>query len=100
MDTNKDKKDQIFITFVIVGVLGVIVSNLLSSSVNFEILATQSAIFAITMYGVFYGIPSIFIKFKNWTNTPKIKNIRLEKKYLKDGTLAFQVFNKGNSSRL
>jgi hypothetical protein len=94
MDTNKDKKDQIFIAFVIVGVLGVIVSNLFSSSVNFEILATQSAIFAITMYGIFYGIPSIFINFRKWINTPKIKNIKLEKKYMQNGTLAFQLLNK------
>ena len=94
METNKEKKDQIFIAFVIVGVLGVIVSNLLSNTANFEILATQSILFAITMYGIFYAIPSIYLKFKKWITSPKIKNLKIEKKYLQDGTLAIVLSNR------
>ena len=94
METKKDKKDQVFIGFIVIGVMGVVVSNLFSGNVNFSVLATQSIIFVVTMYVIFYAIPSIFTKLKRWIDTPKLRNLRLEKDYLQNGTLAFQLSNK------
>jgi len=94
METKKDKKDQVFIGFVIIGVMGVVVSNLLTTDVNFAILVTQSIPLAVAMYIIFYGAPSIFAKLRQWINTPKIKNLKLEKKSLENGNLAFLLFKK------
>ena len=93
MKQDKKEKDQIFIGLVITGILGVVASSIFSSNINSLVLVIQSILFAITMYGIFYGIPSIFRKLNRWKNTPKIKNLKLKKKYLKNGDLAFQLFN-------
>ena len=94
MKMKQDKKDQVFIGLIVIGILGVVASNLFSSNANSLVLVFQSFLFAIIMYGIFYVTPSTIRKFKQWINTPKIKNLRIEKKYLQNGSLAFQLFNK------
>ena len=94
METKNDKRDQVFIGFIVIGVIGVIVSNLFSSDANVAVLVSQTIFFVVTMYAIHYAIPSVFRKFRQWANAPKIKNLRLEKEYLADGTLALQLSNK------
>jgi hypothetical protein len=93
METKKDKKDQIFISFVITGVLVVVVSNFLSTNSNFTILATQSTLFALVMYGIFYGIPTILLKLNQWMSAPRNKNINLNKRQLENGNLVLELIN-------
>jgi hypothetical protein len=94
---DKEKKDQLFVTVVILGTLGVVATNIVSKDVNFLILGIDAASFILVMYFIFYR-PSCFIKepiekLKKWKNKPDPKNIRLEKEILRNGAIVFCIRN-------
>lgn len=62
---DKEKKDQLFITIVILGTMGVVMTNILSKDVNFFALAIESIGFIVVMYTVFYAVPAVYKKTSN-----------------------------------
>ena len=93
MESQKEKRDQIFIAFIIVGVVAVVLSNAISGNGTGTIFA-NTFIFILIMYALFYVAPYCFRKIKEWRSTPKPKNIKLEKETLDDGKTAFFILNK------